>query len=170
MRICIRAKILIVMLAVLGFASLQDSNALSSYIASEAKSIGEMSIEESTTALTGLGVRLVKTKAEDVAGQVEIYLKEHPDMTIRDLQNDEYFQSIIVQPVGETGFTTGMDADSLVILFHKNPSDVGINLHSLKDSNPQYYKLQQSGWGYIDTSGYYRFIQKSGIYFIFMIP
>jgi len=153
----------IIPLTLLGFASLQESNALSSDIALEAEGIGELAIEQSSSALTDLGIELVKTKAEDVAGQVKRYIKDHPEMTVADLQNDPEFQSIIVQPVGETGFTTGMDADSLVIIFHQNPGDVGIDLHSLQESNPNYYKLQQSGWGYIDTSGYYSWTDENGI-------
>lgn len=152
----------VVPLAVLGVISLQDSNALSSEIAGEAQSIGKISIEESNEALTALGAELMKVKAQDVAKQVEIYLGEHPDMTLADLQNDTGFRSIIVQDVGETGFTTGMDADTLVIRFHRNIADEGVDLHDKQETNPGYYKLLQSGWGYIDTSGYYTWTDEKG--------
>ena len=169
MKISIKYKLLAVMLVlsvvplgILGMISLQDSNNLSKEIAGEARSIGEISIEESTDALAALGAELMKVKAEDVAKQVEIYIKEHPDMTIADLRNDTEFRSIVVQDVGETGFTTGMDADTLVIQFHRNTADEGIDLHDKKDTNPEYYKLLQSGWGYIDTSGYYTWTDENG--------
>lgn len=152
----------VVPLAVLGMISLQDSNTLSREIAGEAQNIGEISIDESTEALTALGAELMKVKAGDVAKQVEIYIKENPEMTLSDLQNDPEFRSIIVQDVGETGFTTGMDADTLVIRFHRNSGDEGVDLHNKQDTNPEYYKLLQSGWGYIDTSGYYTWSDENG--------
>lgn len=169
MRISIKYKLLAVMLVlsvlplgVLGMISLQDSNTLSREIAEEAQNIGEISIDESTGALTALGAELMKVKAADVAKQVEIYIREHPEMTLSDLQNDPEFRSIIVQDVGETGFTTGMDADTLVIRFHRNPGDEGVDLHDKQETNPEYYKLLQSGWGYIDTHGYYTWADENG--------
>ena len=49
--------------------------------------------------------KAIKQKAEDVAKQVEIYIKSNPELTVLDLQNDSYFQNIAVQPVGKTGYT-----------------------------------------------------------------
>lgn len=169
MRLSIRSRLVAVMLAIslvplciLGCASLQDANRLSTGIAAEAEAIGALSIDESTRALTALGTELVRTKATDVARQVEIYLADHPDLTLADLQADPAFQAIVVQPVGSTGSTMAMDADTLVIAFHENPGDVGVDLHERKETNPAYYKLLQSGWGYIDTAGTFAWADGNG--------
>lgn len=169
MKLPILTKLLIVMLTVsivplgiLGYVALDDSRQLSGSIAGEARSIGELSIAESTSALNALGEELVKTKAQDVARQVEIYLAAHPGMTVADLQSDPEFQAIVVQPVGETGYTTGMDADTLIGLFHKDPAIVGTDYHNMRADNPKFYKLLESGWGYIDLSGYYPWTDPDG--------
>jgi ABC-type amino acid transport substrate-binding protein len=60
--------------------------------------------------------KAIKQKAEDIARQVEIYLRAYPDKTLKDLQNDTEFQKIAIQPVGKTGYTVVSDYNNLTWL------------------------------------------------------
>jgi len=82
----------------------------------------------------------IRQKAVDVARQIEIYIRLNPNMTVKDLQADPYFQSIAVQPVGKTGYTAVTDYDTLICRFHKNPALIDKDLHELAD-------ILQGFWG-----------------------
>ena len=79
----------------------------------------------------------IKQKAEDVAKQVEIYLKSNPTATVKDLQEDKYFQEIAVQPVGTNGYTSITDQDSSEQYFSHEANMVGMKISDIKDKTPQ---------------------------------
>ncbi|MCX6814357.1 MAG: ATP-binding protein [Candidatus Aenigmarchaeota archaeon] len=106
-------------------------------------------------ALEDLGKEIIKQKAIDVAKQVEIYIRYHPNMTLQDLKNDERFREISVQPVGETGYTAIVDANQFVIILHKFPGQEGKDLTKLKDSLPSFWKVIEPSAGGKQSSGYY---------------
>jgi hypothetical protein len=90
---------------------------------------------------SSFGERAIKQKAEDVAKQIEIYLKAYPKKTVADLQEDEEFQKIAVQKVGETGYTALVDYDKLITRFHKQSSQVNLDLHTISDKAPDFYNI-----------------------------
>ena len=78
------------------------------------------SVQESQKALRRLGEETIRLQAESVASQVEVYLAAHPNLAIAELQKDQRFKAIAVQPVGETGYTALTDRDSLICRFHNH--------------------------------------------------
>jgi len=104
----------------------------------------------------------IKQKAIDVAKQVEIYLESHPEKTIEELQKDLYFQEIAVQGVGETGYTAVTDYDNLVAKFHKNPKIIGIELETLKDKLPGFWKIMSQTQGGVAAEGTYDWEEADG--------
>jgi len=148
--------ILIVLAVGLGIGAIENSF--------EEKSLQIQNNTENTTSsvLTALGEEIIRQKAVDVAGEMDIYLADHPGMTIADLKKDPTFQSLAVQNVGKTGYTTVMDADRLINLFHKNQKNVGTDYHTLSGTNPDYYVILASGANGTDTSGYYTWADTDG--------
>lgn len=66
-----------------------------------------------------------RQKSEIIAKQVEIFLNRSKEMTLLDLQNDEEFLDLVVQDLGETGYTYLIDLDSQKIVMSKSLNDVG---------------------------------------------
>ncbi len=68
------------------------------------RSINDLNTE-ALVYLRQLGEKVIENKARDVAVQVDIYLKTHPDATLETLQSSSDFRNIAVQVVGVTGYT-----------------------------------------------------------------
>ena len=92
--------------------------------------LGTASLKESTASLNKLGEKMIQEKAQDVARQIEIYMKSHNQKSIAMLANDSRLKEIAVQKVGETGYTAVHDNRG-INYFHVNPQIVGTDLHAL---------------------------------------
>jgi len=104
----------------------------------------------------------IKLKAIQVAREIENYILEHPEKTLKDLQNDSYFQKIAVQPVGRTGYTAVTDYDTLTCRFHKNPEIVDINLHTLSGKLPGFWSIMSKTEGGKEAAGVYDWEEADG--------
>jgi len=126
------------------------------------KDIGSESLKELTTtaqkesksSLNGLGERMIREKAIDVAAQIEIFIKTHPKMKKDDLSKDPWLKALAVQKVGETGYTAVHDNQG-INYFHANPKIVGTDLHDLSKPLPTFWKILEASlkgpaWGYYD--------------------
>jgi len=115
------------------------------------KDIGSESLKELTTtaqkesksSLNGLGERMIREKAIDVAAQIEIFIKTHPKMKKDDLSKDPWLKAIAVQKVGETGYTAVHDNQG-INYFHANPKIVGTDLHDLSKPLPAFWKILEA--------------------------
>lgn len=123
----------------LGFDSLQELTA--------------SSVKESTEALNKLGERLIREKAEDVAKQIEIYVRAKPAVLKAGVERDQTLREIAVQKVGETGYTAVHDTRG-INHFHSNPQVVGTDLKQLSGRLPQFWKIIETGLGKV-SFGYY---------------
>lgn len=110
-----------------------------------------------------LGEEIIKQKSKDVANQISQYLSSHPEKTVKDLQNDPVFQEIAVQSVGTSGYTTVMDAKTLINRFYKTASNVSTDYHSLATTKPEFYSILQAGGDSNDSSGYYNWTESNGV-------
>ena len=120
------------------------------------------SVEESRKALRRLGEETIRLQAEAVASQVEVYLAAHPNLAIAELQKDERFKAIAVQPVGETGYTALADYDTLFNRFHTNPKVVDTDLHDLREKRPAFWKIMGVSQGGKTAGGYYNWEEPDG--------
>lgn len=124
--------------------------------------IGDLALGEGRKSLEELGAKVIEAKAKDVAAQLEVYVKAHPAKTVKDLQEDEAFKALAVQPVGKTGYTAVQDAHSAVNLFHKNPKIVNTDLHQLATKLPEFWKIMEASLGGKESNGYYDWVEPDG--------
>ncbi len=122
--------------------------------------LGSASLKESTASLNKLGERMIQEKAQDVAKQIEIYMKSHNQKTVAGLANDSRLKAIAVQKVGETGYTAVHD-DRGINYFHVNPQIVGTDLHALASKLPDFVKIMDAGLRK-PASGYYNWKDADG--------
>lgn len=117
------------------------------------KELSTVSLMEAKSSLNRLGEKIIKQKAIDVAGQIEIFVKSRPKMKREDLLKDPWLKNIAVQKVGETGYTAVYD-DKGISHFHVNPQLVGTDLHDLSGKLPAFWKILEAGLKG-PASGYY---------------
>jgi two-component system cell cycle sensor histidine kinase/response regulator CckA len=117
--------------------------------------------QRSEAVLRQIAENFVRHKALDVALQLELYLKAHPDMTIEELQGDPEFREIAVQPIG-SGYTAVQDSDTAVNRFHKNPKIENLDLHSLADKLPEFWAIMDASLHGRHSRGYYRWKDPDG--------
>jgi HAMP domain-containing protein len=106
--------------------------------------LGTASLKESTASLNKLGERMIQEKAQDVAKQIEIYMKSHNQKAIATVAKDPRLKEIAVQKVGETGYTAVHDNRG-INYFHVNPQIVGTDLHALTPKLPNFVKILDAG-------------------------
>jgi HAMP domain-containing protein len=170
MKISIMMKLLAMMLVltliplgIMGYLALQDEKAIGANAVTNAQNMGTVATEESTKALNALGEQMIQQKSQDVAKQLDLYIRDHPSMTVVQLQADPAFSALAVQPVGKTGYTTVMDAKTLINRFHSNPKSVGTDYNTMATSNPAFYAILLKGGDNLDSSGYYDWKDTDGI-------
>ncbi|MFH0870160.1 MAG: HAMP domain-containing protein [archaeon] len=162
MKATIFKKLLVIMLAItlvplfiLGLAALNDAKRLGLDATDAASSMGTEMVADTTASLNQLGVDVIKQKAIDVAKQLEIYIKANPTMTVADLQKDNYFSKIAVQPVGKTGYTAITDVATLICRFHSNPKIVNMDLANLAAKLPGFWSVMAPTKGGKVSEGFY---------------
>ncbi|MBN1502361.1 HAMP domain-containing protein [Candidatus Woesearchaeota archaeon] len=170
MRITILSKLLVLLfvlavipLGLLGYLAVNDIRSMGKEAMSNVRSIGDITVKDSTSALNALGEEMIKQIAVDVAKQLEIYIKDHPDMTVEDLQNDEYFSAMAVQPVGKTGYTAITDVDTLWCRWHVNPKVANSDLHNLATKLPGFWSVMVRTEGGKVSEGYYDWLEPDGV-------
>lgn len=117
--------------------------------------------ERSEAILRQKAENFIRHKALDVALQLELYLKAHPEMTVRELQKDPEFREIAVQPIG-SGYTAVQDSDTAVNRFHENPKIENLDLHSLADKLPEFWSIMGASLHGRYARGYYRWKDPDG--------
>ncbi|MCD4761789.1 hypothetical protein K8R32_02400, partial [bacterium] len=106
----------------------------------------------------------IKLKALQTAAQVEEYLKNNPNLTIKELQADPDFKKIAVQQVGETGYTAVIDVNSGYFYFHPQDALVNTDAYALKDNLPDWWEIirQTIGGQCEESSGIYKWSEDDG--------
>jgi len=97
---------------------------------------------------------VVREKAHSVAKQVEIYMKSH-NKTLAELQRDPTFKAIAVQPVGKTGYTALTEYPAGICRFHKKKEIVDLDLHSLADKLPEFWRIMAKSLSGAESYGFY---------------
>lgn len=97
-----------------------------------------------------------------VIKEIEQYLLENREKTLKDLQSDLEFRKIAIQQVGKNGYTFLYDPDSQLNVLHKEETRVGFDYASLPDSQADLRdyiglaKYQQ------EVSGFYDRLESDG--------
>ena len=114
------------------------------------------------TVLTKMAADFIRRKAMDVALQIELYLKAHPEMMLEALQNNPEFREIAIQPVGKTGYTVLIDSDTAISRFHNDPKMQNSDLRLLSRSLPEFWAIVEASLGGRYTHGFYQWKDPDG--------
>ncbi|MDA8139881.1 MAG: PAS domain S-box protein [Desulfobacteraceae bacterium] len=112
--------------------------------------------------LQKLGERIIQAKARDVAKQLEVYFRAHPNMDIKEMRNDPQFMELAIQKVGETGYTAVTEADTYLFRVHPNSKLNDRDMHFLAERMPSWWKIVQAAISGKEASGYYDWIEPDG--------
>ncbi len=143
----------ILCIAAAGWLYIQQFNNLSSLIT-----------DQSSDVVNQMGEDLIARKAKTVANQVEIYLDANPGLQKEDFNTDPEFRKIVVQPVGETGYTciyTVPDEDGVSSLWaHPNENLIGVDMKeamqkALGKGFPAWWKVYSGAFEGKVSGGYY---------------
>ncbi len=112
--------------------------------------------QRSRVILAQMAENFVRQKAMDVALQMSLYMEGHPEMNLEELQKDQVFRKIAIQPVGSTGYTVVIDSRAVVTRFHRDSQKENIKLSVFADEFPEFWKIIKTCLNGRYTSGYYK--------------
>lgn len=171
MRVTILVKLLTMMLvltliplAIMGYIALQDEKAIGANAVENARAMGIVATNDSTYALNQLGEELIKQKSQEVTKEMDLYIRDHPTLTIAQLQADPIFSKLALQPVGKTGYTGIHNAKTRISYFHINPKIIGSDLNSFEKTNPQFFSHLKRSENFTNVSGPYDWKDSWGYY------
>ena len=169
MRWRIRTKVLlafsgvsVLFLLSFGAVAFNSSRQLAQTAFDGVNELGSETADDAAAALEELGGQMIRQKAEDVAGQVAVYLASRPGWTIEELQGDADFAAIAVQSVGETGYTAMFEMETAITRFHPNPALHNFDLEGLSDRLPDMWALIESSLDGTSVGGYYAWEDADG--------
>ncbi|CAD7842543.1 MAG: PAS/PAC sensor hybrid histidine kinase [Olavius algarvensis Delta 4 endosymbiont] len=125
------------------------------------RSINDLNTE-ALVHLRQLGERVIENKARDVAVQIDIYLKAHPDAAMVDLQTDPNFKKIAMQVVGVTGYTCIYESGTGIMRLHPNEKLIDLDMALLSTKLPSWWVIFKPTLKGIERSGYYNWQEKDG--------
>lgn len=116
----------------------------------------------------------VDDRSRVISNEVINYLRLHPNMTLKDLQEDDTFndiiiqpmgngfKEIIVQPVGKEGYSFGFDSQTLINYFHKESRRIGFDYHEIRDEFPELWSLFVRNFENGSAEGFYHRDESDG--------
>lgn len=151
----------VISIAIVVYVALTNIGNLGEYAQQTSSSLGTSAIDDSTAHLNSLGEEIISQKAQDVAKQVEMYLAARPLNNTAEIINDRELREIVVQPVGDTGYTTLIDPLAAAILIHKFPGQEK-NVNPLSETLPSFWALIEDSRNGRAVSGYYDWQEVDG--------
>lgn len=124
-----------------GYYVLDNTRQLGTEAFNISTSLGWSAISDAAVAFDALNKRLIRQKAQDVARQVDIYLQQNPNKSIRDLRGDLVFKGVAVQPVGTTGTTALVDGESGRFYLHAQRELVDTDAQALAEEFPAAWSI-----------------------------
>ncbi|MCP3954835.1 MAG: PAS domain S-box protein [Desulfobacterales bacterium] len=125
------------------------------------RSINDLNTE-ALVHLRQLGEKIIENKARDVARQVSIYLRTHPEATMASLQKNSDFRQIAMQEVGVSGYTCIYEAGTGTMRIHPNTKLIDVELGILATKLPSFWAIFKPSLSGIEKSGYYNWLDPDG--------
>jgi len=116
----------------------------------------ETSTSEYATKLT------IDSKVDIISKEVENYILNNPDLTIKDLKKDFEFQKIIVQKFENNGYSLAIDESTEEIYFHPNSNLIGMKAKEAAGNDIGTYILFKKAQINGESYGYYNWIDGEG--------
>ncbi|HVN97752.1 MAG TPA: HAMP domain-containing protein [Syntrophorhabdaceae bacterium] len=127
--------------------------------------LGAASLKDSANHVNKLGEKLIQQQAEDVARQLEIYIKSfRRAMPAERLfaHSDATLTEILTQKVGETGYIVVCDNNN-IIRYHPDPEFMNSDATKLYDKlGPSFVKIVNAAIAGAGAGGYYEWTDTSG--------
>src|SRR3989339_499088 len=101
-----------------------------------------------------------------IAKEIENYLKVHPDMSLKELLENEEFKSIALQKVGVKEYSTLMGLENKEIYFHIDPLLVGANIDEVVLDFPRLAEIFNKLGNVGEASGFYSWKDEGGIIYM----
>jgi len=152
----------VIPLGILGYMAIGNINGMQNTALENVDLVRSYALDDSNESLSDLGSLMIKQIANDVAKQLEIFIRSNPDMTVLDLQNDSYFSALSVQPVGDTGYTAVTDVDTLICRFHASAGVVNLDLHNLAEKLPGFWSVMSKTETGKVSEGFYDWAEADG--------
>lgn len=130
------------------------------FIPDDSMALGQSAANIAAEALEALGREMIRQKAQDIARQIDIYLRCKERLTPEEIMGDPFLAQIAIQPIGEEGYSAVHDTRGINI-FHSTPSLVGQDLHTLAYRFPQFWKIIQRSLTE-ECDGYYDWQDSKG--------
>ncbi len=112
--------------------------------------------------LQTLGEGHIGTKAKDVAKQIEVYVRMHPERTIAQMRQDPQFMELAIQKVGETGYTAIIESPTCLFRVHPNAVLNDTDMHRLAEKLPDWWRIIEVANHGVETAGYYDWLESDG--------
>lgn len=120
-------------------------------------------LEKEITSNDFVAKRDVDLKIQNLAMEVENYIKFHPEMTLKELQESEEFKVIAVQEIGETGYSGIIEIENLSVVVYNKKEFYNFNLTSLNQSNKLLFEIiNKIHLGAENSSGFYNWVEADG--------
>ena len=109
--------------------------------------------------LEDLGKNSIQSKAREVARHVESFLSHHAATDLSQLQNNEEFKALVMQPFGVSGYTCLYEAGTGIMRIHPNPKLIDRDMRSLAETLPNWWAIFEPSLTGVEVSGYYDWIE-----------
>ena len=157
----IRTKILVSFLAVsliavgiISIFAVRNMGIVGNTARQNSINLGESAVAESIAALEDSGRRIIQLKAAVVARDVQVFIEQHPELSIQKLTQDEQLKKLAIQTVGQTGNTMVYDRNG-IIYFNSDASLVGAKVDSVSTGIPELEPIIKSSLSGGEAAGYY---------------
>jgi len=163
----------VVLLGVLGFFTISKMNEIGSHAEESSVSLGASAVMDSTRIMEVLGETSIEQKATDIAGQLKIYLEQHPIQEPTELMQDQALVNIALQPVAESGYTSLYEKETGIMRIHPNPELVNFDLHNWREKLASFWRIFEPSLDGSISSGYYDWQDQDGKIrekFMYMMP
>ncbi len=119
--------------------------------------------------------KYVRDRTIDIARQLDIYLKAHPEKTLSDLRVDPRFRELAIQPVGKSGYTAIQTSDQPIrCVIHKNKEIEGVLLKKFSNKYKDFWQIIKSSSNGRYSYGFYKWFddknKKEITKFMYIVP
>jgi PAS domain S-box-containing protein len=160
-RFGIRSKALMAMLvlalvsfAVIAYVAIFYMGKIAEFSKLSNVSLGNAAADTSSAALVKQSEEMVHQKAQDVAGQVHIFLSANPDAAADILYTYPEFDAIAVQNFGVTGYTFVYEKQTGIMRDHPERYLINGDIYTRKADSPAWWNIYQASLSGSPASGY----------------
>ncbi len=162
--IAVLLSLALIPLILVSSIAIVDLNKVYKIFSLNTEAVQQNNFQESKRIIENLAQQNVIDISEHVVNEIELFMAAHPNLKVKDLQQNKNFQKIALQKIGKNGYTAIHEVPSGVNRFHPNPKIVDSNLNMLANDLPEFGKLinDHLANGGTDIGGFYNWREANG--------